>query len=192
MKKIFVVFLLLSSAFGADKRLPQGQADNELVTITAMIIPPEQVRQEFGSRLDGNFTVLEVHVSPKGDKPYDVQLDDFVLRAESDGEHSGPLAASQIIDTGALVIKQTYAPRSNAQMPQMIGGTKVEMKDDLGQNHADESQDTMDALKKRILAEKAISETESGLLFFPLDKKRPKSLVLSCTTPSGKLRIQFK
>jgi len=185
MKKLFVFFLIMSSAFAAEKKLPQGQADNDVVTITAMIIPPEQVKQEFGTHLDGNFTVLEVHVSPKAGKPYDVQLDDFVLRSESDGDHSGPLVASQIIDTGALVVKQTYAPRSNAQMPQMLAGTKVEMKDDLGQNRADESQETMDALKKRILAEKTISETETGLLFFPLDKKRPKSLVLSCT-------IQFK
>ena len=192
MKRIAVVFLLISSAYAADKKLPQGQADNELVTITAFIIPPEQVKQEFGTHLDGNFTVLEVHVSPKAGRPYDVQVDDFVLRSESDGDHSGPLAASQIIDTGALVVKQTYAPRSNAQMPQMIAGTKAEMKDDIGQNHADENQDTMEALKKRILAEKTISETETGLLFFPLEKKKARSLVLSCTTPSGKLRIQFR
>ncbi len=191
MKRIFVFFLLMTSAFGADKKLPQGQGENDDAAITATVIPQEQVVQEFGTHLDGTFVVLEVRVSPKAGKPLDVQLDDFVLRS-GDGDHSGPLAASQVIDTGALVINQTYGNRSNAEMPKLITGTKVEMKDDLGQNRAAESQDTLEALKKRILAEKTISEPESGLLFFPLDKKKAKGLVLSCTTPGGKLRIQFK
>ena len=186
MKKLFVFFLIMSSAFAAEKKLPQGQADNDVVTITAMIIPPEQVKQEFGTHLDGNFTVLEVHVSPKAGKPYDVQLDDFVLRSESDGDHSGPLVAGQIAGAGELVVKHTYAGKSSPGNPALLTGTSVELKDAPAQDAV------LDALKKKILAEKVTGDPVSGLLFFPLEKEKPKNLILSCTTPKGKLRLQFK
>jgi hypothetical protein len=41
--------------------------------------------------------------------------------------------------------------------------------------------------------EKNITEPESGLLFFPVSaKEKPKNLILSYTSPAGKLRLSFK
>lgn len=192
MKRTFVALLLLTFALGADKKPPQGHGENDAVTVEATILSQDQIRQQFGSAFGGNFTALEIHLTPKGGKPYDVRLDDFILRSQSDGDHSGPMEAAQIVDTGALVINQTYAPRTNAQMPQMLAGTKVEMKDDLGNSNS-RTADALEALKKAILAEKTITGPETGVLFFPLSaKEKARSLVLSYASPGGKLRIEFK
>ena len=116
-----------------------------------------------------------------------VHLDDFILRSESSGEHSGPfLAASQIAGSGALVVKHTYGNRSNADSPRPLAGTSVEMKDSAKADPA------LDALKKKMLAESTVTDPASGLLFFPLTKEKPKNLILSYTTPQGKLRLSFK
>jgi len=51
----------------------------------------------------------------------------------------------------------------------------------------------LDVLKKKILAEKAITADAGGLLFFPMNaKEKPKNLNLQVNTPAGILRIKFK
>jgi hypothetical protein len=127
-----------------------------------------------------------VNIEPHGDKPYVVSLNDFVLRSESSLEHSGPMAAGQIAGAGEVVVQRTYGNRANVDSPRPLAGTKLEMKDDAKANPAFEE------LKKRILVEKNITAPESGLLFFPLPKEKPKNLVLSYTSPAGKLRMTFK
>ena len=78
----------------------------------------------------------------------------------------------------------------------MIGGmgsagpppeqAKVEAKDDR------ESDPLLYMLKRKILAEKAVTEPVTGLLFFPMEKEKPKNLALVYTTSAGKLRFKFK
>ena len=46
----------------------------------------------------------------------------------------------------------------------------------------------LSVLKRKILPEKTVSEPVTGLLFFPLDKEKPKHLALVYTTPTGKLQ----
>ena len=50
----------------------------------------------------------------------------------------------------------------------------------------------LDALKKKMLSEKTVTEPVSGLLFFPLTKEKARNLILSYKTPQGKLRLNFK
>jgi hypothetical protein len=195
MKTTLAVLLLSVTAFisvgSAEKKRPQGEGENETVAIYASVVAPEELDQEFHTTFHNSFTVLEVRVKPKGDKPVEVSLDDFILRSESDGDHSGALAAAQVVDGGALVIRQTFSDRTNAQSAPMIAGTKVEMKDDLNKGVTG-TPEFLAGLKKRILGEGSITEQETGLLFFPLEKKKARSLVLSYAAPGGKLRIQFK
>jgi len=184
---IFAALTLCTVLCAADKKSPQGRGEDESVSITATLLSTEQLRDAVGSDFDNNYTVLEVRVTPKGDKPYLVHLDDFILRSESSGEHSGPfLVASQIAGAGALVVERTYGRRQNVDSPRPIESTKVEMKDDAKADPA------LDALKKKMLSEKSVSEPVSGLLFFSLAKEKPKNLVLSYKTPQGKLRLSFK
>jgi hypothetical protein len=180
------LFFLALALIAAEKKPYQGHAENESASLTATIQTAEQVRAAFASDFDNHFTVVEVHLTPKGGKPVDVRLDDFILRSSTDGDHSGPLAAAQVSSGGALIVNQTFAPRSNAEMPKMVAGSKVEMKE--GQENSDQ----LSALKKRILPEKEISEPVSGMLFFPLERQKPKSLSLLYTTATGKLRVEFR
>ncbi len=177
---------MCSALIAADKRLPRGQVDDETVTITATILDAEQIRQAIGDDFNNQYTVLDIRVSPKGGMPLEVRLDNFILRSESDGDHSGPLVPSQIAGSGELIVKHKYADRSSPGNPKLLEGTTVEEKE------APEQESVMTALKKNILAEKVTADPVSGWLFFPLSKEKPKNLVLSCTTPKSKLRMQFK
>jgi hypothetical protein len=183
--KILIAAVALCAVLGAaDKKSPQGHEEDESVAITATLLSPGQLIQAVGSDFDNNYTVLEVRVIPKGGKPYPIHLDDFILRSESSGDHSGPfLAASQIAGSGAMVVKHTYGNRVNADSPRPLEGTNVEMKDDTKADPA------LDVLKKKMLAESTVTDPVSGLLFFPLTKK---NLILSYKTPQGKLRLNLK
>jgi hypothetical protein len=187
MKTVFVALAFCAVLGAGEKKPPQGQGEDESVAITATLLSPEQVKQAVGSDFDNNYIVLDVHVTPKGGKPYLVHLDDFILRSEQSGEHSGPfLTAGQIAGSGALVVGRTYGNKPNPDSPAIIEGTKVQMKDD------DKGNPALEALKKKMLSEKTVTEPASGLLFFPLAKEKPKNLILSYKTPQSKLRLSFK
>ena len=178
------VFALCTAAAAADKKPPQGHEEDASVGVTASIVSADQLRQEFGSEFK-DYIVIDVRISPK-DKSYQVHLDDFILRSESSGEHTGPFtAASQIAGAGALVVTEKYGNKANADSPKPLESVKIEMKDDVKGDPA------LDALKKRMLAEKSVSEPVSGLLFFPFSKEKPRHLILSYKTPSSHLRLSF-
>jgi hypothetical protein len=181
-----IALALCAALFAGEKKSPQGRVEDETVAITATLLSPEQLKQTFGSDFDNEYTVVDVTIAPKGGKPYVVRLDDFILRSESTGEHSGPLVAGQIAGAGALVVERTYANRPNADSARTISGTKIQIKDDAKPDPA------LGLLKQKILIEKSGTEPVSGFLFFPLSKQKPKNLILSCTTPAGKLRLSFR
>ncbi len=186
MKTAVILLISALALQAAEKKAPQGHEEDASVAVTATIVSAEQLIQEFGSDFHGDYIVLEVKISPK-DKDYQVHLDDFILRSEASGEHTGPfLVASQIAGAGALVVTNTYGNKANADSPKPLQSVKVEMKDDAKADPA------LDALKKRMLAEKTVSEPVSGLLFFPFGKAKPRSLILSYKTPTSHLRLSFK
>jgi hypothetical protein len=185
--RVFVIIAACAALYAGEKKSAQGQVEDESVAIAATILTPEQLKQAVGSDFDNNYIVLDVRIAPKGGKPYLVHLDDFILRSEASGEHSGPfLTAGQIAGTGALVVERTYGNKPNPDSPRVIESTKVQMKDD------DKGNSALDALKKKMLTEKTVSEPVSGLLFFPLTNEKAKNLVLSCKTPQSKLRLSFR
>src|SRR5437868_7033596 len=153
MTQITALAIALSvAAFGAEKRLPEGRGEDASVSITATVLDAEHIRQAVGSDFNNLYTVLDVRITPRGDKPLDVRLDSFILRSQANGDHSGPLVAGQIAGSGELVLKRSYGARSGPGQPRPIEGTSLEMKDDDKQNP------TLDALKKKILVEKSTSE----------------------------------
>lgn len=213
---IAAALMILAVAWGKDKKLPSGEAGNETVNVQATYLDDAQLKETFGTDFDNIFSVVEVTLTPKGGKPLDVHLDDFLMRSEQTGAHSGPLAASQIAGQDTLVVHQSDAKRGHTGFsgglgPVMMGGggnaapppeSKVEVK------NSEKRDPMLDVLKRKILPEKPITEPVTGLLFFPLDKEKSKNLVMIYTTPNStppvpgasdtansdnaKLRIRFK
>lgn len=201
---VFVAFSLTPGAItlAKEKRLPSGEAGNDVVAITATALDSEQLKQIFNSDFDNGYSVIEVTLTPKGSKPLDIHLDDFLLRSDQTGEHTGPLAAAQIAGQGALVVRRGEGPKRKGGFsggfggvmmgggamgpPTAVDNTKVEVKENA------EADPMLSILKRKILAEKTISEPVTGLLFFPLDKAKPRHLALVYTTSGGKLRMQFR
>jgi hypothetical protein len=183
---VLICPVLIGPVTAGEKKAPQGHAEDDGVAITATVVSPEQIKQMFGTDFDNNYTVLDVTVAPKGSKPYAVRLDDFILRSESSLDHSGPLAAGQIAGAGAVIVERKYGNRQSPDSPRPLAGTEVHIQDDATADPA------LAALKKNILSEKSTTEPESGLLFFPLAKEKPKNLVLSYKSPLSRLRVTFK
>jgi hypothetical protein len=202
MKRLIALALVLAlAALGKDKKLPSGEAANDVVRVSANCLDSETLKDIFGTDFDRMFSVVEVTLTPKGGKTIDVHLDDFLVRSEQTGDHSGPLAAAQIAGQGTLVVHQSDRQKGKSGVSWGMGGLGMgagggsvapppEVRAEIKNS---ESRDPMlDVLKRKILAEKPASETVSGLLFFPLDKEKPRNLVLIYTTEPGKLRIRFK
>lgn len=185
MKITCLILVLCAALVAGEKKPPQSQGEDDSVSVTATILSPEQLREAAGSDFNNAYIVLDVHIEPKGAKPYQVHPDDFILRSESSGEHSGPfLYASQIAGAGALEVKNIYGNRANVDSPRPIEGTQVTMK-------GGKADPTLDALNKRMLAEQTATGPVSGLLIFPLSKEKPRNLILSYKTPTSHLRLSF-
>ncbi|HZL57808.1 MAG TPA: hypothetical protein VFC21_12025 [Bryobacteraceae bacterium] len=205
MRRIIAVALLLGAmAWAGDKRLPSGDAGNDTVQASGTVLDSEQLQQTFGSDFGNMFTVIEMTLIPRGGNKVEVHLDDFLLRSSQTGDHSGPFAPAQIAGQGTLVVHQN-GDRTGKSRGGLMGGLGGIMMGGGGMGTAEpppeakteiknsEKKDPMlDLLKRKILAEKAVGEPVTGLLFFPLEKEKPKNLELIYTTPSGKLRMKFK
>jgi hypothetical protein len=187
MKYSFLITILLSTvALAADKKPPQGHGEDGSVMIGATLVSPEQLKQAVGSDFNSEYTAIEITITPKGGKPYLVHLDDFILRSEASGEHSGPFTSpGQIAGSANLQVERTYGNRENPDSPRPVTGTKLQLKEN------ETADPALAPLKQKMLSEKTATEAVSGLLFFPV-KDKPKNLILSCKTPESHLRLSFK
>jgi hypothetical protein len=207
--RIGLPFLILLTTLGAaEKKLPIEQTSNDIIEISATpIIDKDQIRQELGSDLGGDIVVVRAQVRPVSDKPVKVSLDDFLLVSGKDGQRSQPFAPSQIAGDTALVLTPQgtrnagpggKAPKwSGIAGPFGLGGgagsgtsstdTKVETV------HSDKPNPLLDVLKAKMLPEKEITETISGLLYFQMiGKFKPKDLELHYKGPAGQMALRFR
>jgi len=201
VRTLALALAICGFALAGEKRLPSGENGNEAVAIIANMLDSDRLKDIFGTDFERAYVVLEVTLTPRGGKPFEVHLDDFLLRSEQTGEHTGPLAASQIAGSGVLVVHQAEQKRGGGMGIGGMGGImmggggnggpppdpgKAEIK------NSDQTDPLLAVLKRKILAEKPISDTTTGLLLFPLEKEKAKNLNLTVTTPPGKLRMKFK
>ncbi|MBX5494300.1 MAG: hypothetical protein IRZ15_03100 [Bryobacteraceae bacterium] len=188
---------------------------NELLEIKATAHPgKEAVRKLLGNDLDGFICVVEVTVTPLGDKPVALNRDDFLLISGKDGQRSAPFAPSQIAGQGAIIVSSRgggggIATQSTGPVWGGIGGPPRRLPgqgtvlgtasepssatarvDDGGKA---QENPLLATLKERELPQKETLEPVSGLLYFPLEgKHKPKDLQLIYKGAGGKVSVQFR
>ena len=208
-RTILPLFLLgalsLSAKDNKDKKA-YNEISAETVTLSGKAyVDPESIKQLLGSDMGGHYIIIKMTVTPKGDKPLNVQLSDFQLFCEGDGDRTLPQLPAEITAAASLVLKQGQSGIGSLGEQTGItwsgvgfgGGGGKKKKDDDSQPSAKMTKSTKDEGLKTTLTEKALPEKEttqplSGLLYFPMEKKKLKDLVLFYTTPTGKLRLYFK
>lgn len=197
----------LLAAKDKDKKA-YNEISADTVTLSGKaIMDPEAIKQLLGNDLGGHYIVLQMTVTPKGDKPLNVQLTDFQLFCEGDGDRTLPQLPAEITAADSLVLKQGQSGIGSLGEQTGIrwsgvgfgggGGKKKKDADDDTTPNTKMTKTTQDPGLKSVLTEKALPEKEttqplSGLLYFPMEKKKLKDLVLFYTTPNGKLRLYFK
>ena len=218
-RTIAVFLLSLSLLAATDKKLPIEQTSNESIDISATVMTEkDQIRQELGSDLGGDIVVVRVTVRDVTDKPIQVSLDDFTLVSGKDGQHSQPYAPSQIAGNATLVLTPTGTRGGlgaggngpvwggvpgTTGVPQRLPGngggigntggeaTGVEAK--VENSKPGEENPLLAVLKAKVLQEKEITESISGLLYFQMvGKLKSKDLELHYKGPAGKLALRFR
>jgi hypothetical protein len=186
----------------------EKKAVNEISADTVALsgkayIDPEAIKQLLGYDLGGHYIVVQMTVTPKGDKPLNVQLSDFQMFCEGDGDRTQPQTPAEIAAADSLVLKRgqsgigSFNEEPGTKWSGVgFGGGAKKKKDDTPTT-AKMAKGSKDDQLKTVLTEKGLPEKEtsqpvSGLLYFPLEKKKLKDLVLFYTTPAGKLRLYFK
>jgi hypothetical protein len=186
-------------------KVGSGQAANASVSLDATVYAdPDSVRQAVTDDLGNHYIVVRLKLVPKG-APVPVQLEDFILRTDKDGEKSHPYVATQIAGQGVLVVSETASggggghaqqrEPSYGGMPPSGGGfgNAATLKGAEGKMHQDEKENPLvKTLAGRMLVEKETTEPVSGLLYFPMEKQKLKDLELIYLTPAGKLSIRFR
>ncbi len=165
---------------------PTGKASDASVEIAAVFMDAAAVQQATGSDFR-SYTVIEVTVTPKGGKPLELQPDDFLLRISSDSESSGHMAASQVYGAGgSLVLHSSQETIGITRNDPGYSGLTV------APSSSTVPKETINALQSKMLPAKTTSDSVTGLLFFPIAKKKPKDLDLVYTSLIGKLHISFR
>ena len=188
------------------QKIGEGLASDAAVTLEASVYAdPDTVAQAVGNDLQGHYTVVRVKLTPRAGK-VKVQLDDFMLRTDKDGERSHPFVPSQIAGQGALIISETNqgggGTRAENQPTFGIGGlgmggggigNAATMKGSKAKmDNSDKKDPLQDLLTAKILPEQETDQPASGLLYFPMEKQKVKDLELIYTSTAGKVSVRFK
>jgi hypothetical protein len=215
---LFIPLALAASSLAAeDKKPPSGHVTGDTAEIEATLLwQKEEIVKAVGSDLGGSIMIVEVTLTPKGEKPLQVSRDDFTLKSDNDGQRSQPFAPSQIAGRGTLMVSSTgrgaaYADqrgpvwggypgtgmpgRLPGDSPVAGSGTADTSEAKATVTGGDRKQDDplLATLKEKVLPEKEAAEPLSGLLYFHMEgKHKPKHLELWYKSPSGKITLRFR
>lgn len=208
MRLAVLLALLAIPSFAASHSSPRtgsGQSENGVALLEATVYgDPDSVKNAVTDDLGGHYIVVRVKLTPKtGTLP--VQLDDFLLKTDKDGERSHPYVPTQIAGQGVLVVSEVSTGggggHSQASDPTYSGlppsgggfGNAASTTGAQGKMKQEEKENPLvKILADRMIPEKETSGPVTGLLYFPMEKQRVKDLELTYTTPKGKLTVRFK
>jgi hypothetical protein len=195
-----LAFTLLASA---DKKLPIEETSNDLLKITATAtLDRDEIKQELGYDLGPDIALVRVTVHTVSDKPIQVNHDDFLLISSKDGQRSEPYEPGQIAGADSLTVTQDGTKQATRKTGLMLGGFGIgsgngntpqtpDLK--VHASHDDTPNPLLAVLTAKILPEKEVTDTISGLLYFQMvGKLKPKDLEFHYKGPAGKLALRFK
>ena len=195
-------------ASAAKKTVATARGENEDVILNVTIYTdPEAVKGALGDDLGGHFIVAEVKFSPKYTKEIAIDRDDFQLRTDKDGEHTRPMAPSQVAGGSSLVLTHTEGgpsePGAQRNRGWSVGGmgggmgaspgTVVDNTKVKATMQNDEKENPLKkVLDAKVLPEKKVEEPVTGFLYFPMEKQKMKDLELLYGGKENRIRIRFK
>jgi hypothetical protein len=200
--------LLLSGAAKKTSATARGENEDLILNVT-VYIDSAAVNEALGADLGGHYIVAQVKVEPKYTKEITIDRDDFVLRTDKDGDHTTPMAPSQIAGRGGLVLTRTYGPGGEGAERSRgwsIGGmgmggggagagrgpvnTGVKPSEEKSDKEKESPLKTL--LDAKVLPEKKIEEPTTGFLFFPMENQKMKDLELVYGGKENRIRMRFK
>jgi hypothetical protein len=203
--KILGVALLAAALLpAADKKLPIEETTNDLLKISATAtLDRDEIKQELGYDLGADIAIVRVTLHTVSDKPIQVSHDDFLLVSSKDGQRSQPYEPGQIAGADSLTVTQNGTKQAAARRPGLtiggfgggIGTGQATQTPDLKTqaSHDDKPNPLLAVLVEKILPEKEVTDTISGLLYFQMvGKLKPKDLELHYKGPAGRLALRFK
>lgn len=220
---LWLALLIGSICFAAKKGPVTKRGENDVFAIEATLFKDyDDVKNLLGFEIEKGVVVFEVKLTPKGDEPYPVWRDDFLIRSDKDGQRSEPYDPGQIAsdtvitlvyveDGGGGVANEQQGPtwdgipgqepgRSPTQMPGSGPGTfgnTQSMERISGANVEKDSTKAnnpeLEILRDRVLREDKITKPSSGWLYYPLEgKHKTKQIWLHYVGDGGKIDLQFK
>lgn len=204
MKKAIVYSLMIASAALAQSSVepPSGSGENPKLSIEAKgYFTREAAKAALGMDPGENILIVEVKVTPKPGETIRIDTDEFLLRADNDGQRATPLTPTQIAGTSVMVIgsrqgsqgqvmdgqrRRPYGVpgipgtgRTPSSLPEPNqGGVGTSTADtseataSIQETKGSKEQNTLLArLKERQLPDGEISAPVSGLLYFPFEGK---------------------
>jgi len=210
---------LLPAAADKKKPLPTGRGENQdIVLHMTLYADPLAVKELLGDDLDGHYIVLAIKLQSKYGKEILVDRDDFVLRTDRDGEKTKPFAPSQIAGRGALIIRQTggggggFGAEQGGPIiggipgtgggPMRLPGNDMSVGGGGGEaggaearvesGNREKENPRLKLLRDRMLPEKKTDATVTGLLYFPMEKQKPKDLELTYGGRENRITVRFK
>ena len=183
-----------------------GANDNVEISATLSLLEPE-VTEKLGTDAGKGIVLVEVRVSPKGDKPLRVGPDDFILLSHDDGQRARAFEPEQLAGKGGLVLSQgpgtsgelSRAPGRAGTIQHMPGrgignsgsspgGLKTQT------NDKDQGNGTLlNVMKTKGLPDATTTDEISGYLLFPLDgKHKLKNMALLYRGPAGHIDLEFE
>lgn len=206
-----LVILFLAGALGATKKVvsPTQSASSDDADLSVVLTMAEpEVAQKIGADPGPGIVLVEVHFVNRTDHPISLSPDDFILLAHDDGERNHPFSPAEIAGKGALVLHTTTTANSATGRSTTVTGLGgIFMPGAGGGNHSTTSKGVdgqMDdkkagndallaALKAKQLADKEVTDTADGFLYFGLDgKHKLKDLALLYRGRAGKITIEFE
>jgi len=209
--------LLGCPVFAANTAVPVTAGENSQLAIQAKLYKDhDAVKGLLGEEIEKGVIAIEVTVSPKGDEPFAVWRDDFVIRSDKDGQKSEPYDPGQIASGSVLTLIYTsegggaHAENTGPVWGPVGGGEPRRLPNsDHGFGNApsveratgvrstdggDEStNELLDRLRELQLEESEITGPVTGLLYYPLEgKHKVKQIWLHYVGQGDRIDLQFK